>query len=190
MRTLVLDAPLSDTATLDAFADALAAAGSLAGAPFAHAAEDAHVGATMQRFASPAGATVEIVDDYDAQARYVEVLADDPALRASLVDLFAQALPVVPLARLVADARTQAEAFPGVLLRLALGAPLPPAPEVVEAVADALGHARADIRIAAVEAVGIIGLPPFAAPVQHLRTEDPHPDVRAYADETFRRLHG
>lgn len=190
MRTLVLDVPLSDTDTLDAFADALVAAGQVLGAPFAHAAEDAHAGAEMQRFLSPGGATVELVDDYDARARYVEVLALDPIDQARLVDLFARALPVVPLDRLVDDARAHVEAFPGVLLRLALGAPTPPAPEVVAAVEAGLGHAREDVRLAAVEAVGMIGLPPFAEAMQRLRTSDPHPDVRAYADETFRRLHG
>ena len=125
---LLLDVPLSDTATLDAFADALVSAGALVGAPFADAAEEAHAGAEMQRFASPAGATVELVDDHDARARYVEVFSVDPDERVRLADHFRAHLPVVPPERLVDDVRAHVDAFPGVLLRLALGTPMPPSP--------------------------------------------------------------
>lgn len=188
MRVLVLDVPLADTASLDAFADALHAAGHALGQPFAHAGDDAHATAQMQRFRSEADVTVELVDDHDARARYVEVLSSDDARRDLVLDVFKRALPVVPLARLVDDA--YATPAPDALLRLALATPLPPPERVVEVVAEALAHPDAAVRLAAVEAVGLIGLPPFREPMQRLRTDDPDVDVRDYADRTYRMLHG
>lgn len=187
---LVLDVPLTDTATLDAFADALVAAGHVLGAPFVHTGDDAHPGAEAQRFLSPAGVTVELVDDYDARARYVDVLAVDPADAAPVAEVFRQMLPVASTDTLVREATDHLDAFPGVLLRLALGTPLPPPVAVVEAVQRGLVHDRAEVRLAAVEAVGLIGLPPFLEAMQHLRTDDPDEYVRGYAEQTVRLLHG
>lgn len=188
MRVLVLDVPLDDTDSLDAFADALHAAGHALGQPFAHAGDDAHATAQMQRFRSDAGVTVELVDDHDANVRYVEVLSPDDARRDLVLDVLKRAVPVVPLARLVDDA--YAAPSPAALLRLSLAAPLPPPERVVEVVASALAHPDAAVRLGAVEAVGLIGLPPFVEPMQRLRTDDPDEDVRAYADQTYRILHG
>ncbi|MCA0268974.1 MAG: HEAT repeat domain-containing protein [Bacteroidetes bacterium] len=188
MRVLVLDVSLASTDSLDAFADALHAAGHALGAPFEHAGDDAHATAQMQRFRSEAGVTVELVDDHDARARYVEVLTSEDERRALVLDVLMRALPVVPLARLVDDA--YAAPTPDALLRLALATPLPPPERVAEVVATALAHPDAALRLAAVEAVGLIGLPPFIEPMQRLRADDPDDDVRTYADQTYRMLHG
>lgn len=185
-RVLAADRPVQ--ADFDALEDALDGIEKRFGLLFGYARSEDQPGARRHVWSEyrQGQASIELIDDDELPARYVQVASPDEQEREGLAEELGGHLPVVPVEELRAAARDRAEEDPAALVRMALGESAPPDHEAVEIVRTHLNpDAPRPRREAAVTAAALLRSPELVPHLERLRDAEEDPNERQAIEQAI-----